>query len=154
PSAMQAAWAGIELLRHPRYLTRVLAEQQAILGQGHELTFEALREMVALERAIQESGRLHASLIVVRQILQDFTYQQYVMPAGGLAMVSPAVSQRLPETFADPERYDPDRFDSARPDHRQAKQAVITYGGGRHACIGKAFTYLLVKAIWSALLRR
>jgi sterol 14-demethylase len=153
-SAVQAAWAGVELLRHPQYLARVLAEQQEILGERQELTFEVLREMVVLERAIQESERLHPPLVMLmRQILQDFTYKQYVMPAGWLAMVSPAVSHRLPEIFAEPQRYDPDRFGSARQEHRKAKHAIITFGGGRHGCIGMTFAYLQVKAIWSVLLR-
>jgi sterol 14-demethylase len=154
-SAVQAAWAGVELLRHPDYLARVLTEQQEILGERQELTFEALREMVVLERAVQESERLHPPLVMLmRQVLQDFTYKQYVMPAGWLAMVSAAVSHRLPEVFAEPQRYDPDRFGPARQEHRKAKHAIITFGGGRHGCIGMTFAYLQVKAIWSVLLRR
>jgi sterol 14-demethylase len=154
-SAVQAAWAGVELLRHPHYLSRVLREQQELLGKRDELTFEALREMVLLEGAIQESERLHPPLVMLmRQILRDFTYEQYRMPAGWLAMVSPAVSHRLPDVFAAPNRYDPDRFGPARQEHRQAKYAIITFGGGRHGCIGMTFAYLQVKAIWSVLLRR
>jgi sterol 14-demethylase len=154
-SAVQAAWAGVELLRHPQYLSRVLREQQEVLGEQDELTFDALREMVLLEQSIQESERLHPPLIVLmRQILRDFTYQEYRMPADWLAMVSPAVSHRLPEVFAAPNRYDPDRFGATRREHRQAKYAIITFGGGRHGCIGMTFAYLQVKAIWSVLLRR
>ena len=77
--------------------------KQEIMGDRSELTFEALHEMVLLERAIQESERLHPPLVMLmRQILRDFAYQEYLIPAGWLAMVSPAVSHRLPEVFADP----------------------------------------------------
>lgn len=154
-SAVQAAWAGVELLRHPQYLARVLGEQQEILGERQELTFEALHEMDVLERAIQESERLHPPLVMLmRQILRDFTYKEYRIPEGWLAMVSPAVSQRLPEVFANPNRYDPDRFGPGRQEDRKAKYAIITFGGGRHGCIGMTFAYLQVKALWSVLLRR
>jgi sterol 14-demethylase len=69
-------------------------------------------------------------------------------------MVSPAVSHRLPEVFTDPDRYDPDRFAPGRAEHRKAKFSIITFGGGKHGCIGLTFAYLQVKAIWSVFLRR
>jgi sterol 14-demethylase len=154
-SAVQAAWAGVELLSHPQYLSRVRGEQQNLLDERQELTFEALHEMVLLERAIQESERLHPPLVMLmRQVLREFTYQQYTLPPGWLAMVSPAVSHRLAEVFAEPNRYDPDRFAPPRQEHKKAKHAIITFGGGRHGCIGLTFAYLQVKAIWSVLLRR
>jgi sterol 14-demethylase len=154
-SAVQAAWAGVELLRHPDYLVAVLREQEEVLRDRSELTFEALRDMVLLERAVQESERLHPPLaMLMRTALRDFTFGDYVVPAGWLVMVSPAVTHRLPEVFADPERYDPDRFGPGRQEHRKAKYAIITFGGGRHGCIGMTFAYLQVKAIWSVLLRR
>jgi sterol 14-demethylase len=154
-SAVQAAWAGVELLRHPAYLAAVLREQEEVLGDGQELTFEALHDMVLLERAIQESERLHPPLVMLmRKILRDFAYKEYVIPAGWLAMISPAVSHRIPEVFPDPYCYDPQRFGPERQEHRKAKYAIITFGGGRHGCIGMTFAYLQVKAIWSVLLRR
>jgi sterol 14-demethylase len=154
-SAVQAAWAGVELLRHPEYLARVLAEQREVLSDREYLTFEALQEMVLLERAIQESERLHPPLVMLmRQVLREFPYKHYRIPAGWLALVSPAVSHRLPEVFSEPGRYDPDRFGPGRQEHRKAKYAILTFGGGRHGCIGMTFAYLQVKAIWSVLLRR
>jgi sterol 14-demethylase len=154
-SSVQAAWAGIELLRHPEHLATVLEEQQAVTAGRPELTYDALQEMDCLERAIQESERLHPPLVMMmRKVLGDFRYKDYVIPAGWLVMISPAVAHRIPEVFADPDRYDPDRFGPGRQEHRRAKYAIITFGGGRHGCIGMTFAYLQVKAIWSVLLRR
>jgi sterol 14-demethylase len=154
-SAVQAAWAGVELLRHPAYLAAVLDEQHAVMSHQPELTYDALQEMVCLERAVQESERLHPPLVMMmRKVQGDFRYKQYVVPAGWLAMISPAVAHRLPEVFSEPNRYDPDRFGPGRQEHRRAKHGIITFGGGRHACIGMTFAYLQVKAIWSVLLRR
>ncbi|HEV3116683.1 MAG TPA: cytochrome P450, partial [Gemmataceae bacterium] len=56
--------------------------------------------------------------------------------------------------FPNPDRYDPERFSPDRQEHRKARHAIITFGGGKHACIGMTFAYLQVKAIWSVLLRR
>jgi sterol 14-demethylase len=152
-SAVLAAWTGVELLRHPRTLEAVLREQEQV--PGGELTFEALAQMDVLQRSVQEAERLHPPLVMLmRQITGEFTYRQYVMPPGWTAMVSPGVSHRIPEVFPDPDRFDPDRFGPGREEHRKARFALITFGGGKHACIGMTFAYLQIKAIWSTILRR
>jgi sterol 14-demethylase len=153
-SAVLAAWTGAELLRHPAYLESVLREQRRVLGCG-ELTFEALRQMPLLERGMQEAERLHPPLVMLmRKVERDLAYRRFTVPAGWLGLVSPAVTHRLPEVFTDPNRYDPDRFAPGREEHRKTRFALITFGGGKHACIGMMFAYLQVKAIWSVLLRR
>ena len=108
-----------------------------------------------LERCIKEAERMHPPLVVLmRKILRDFTYGDCVVPAGELALVSPAVSHRLSEVFRDADRYDPDRFGPARQEDRVAKYSLIAFGGGRHRCIGSTFAYQQIKVIWSALLQR
>jgi sterol 14-demethylase len=104
---------------------------------------------------VKESERLHPPLILLmRKIAREFIYKNYRMPAGWLAMVSPAVSHRLPEVFTDPDRFDPDRFTPGREEDKKARFSLITFGGGKHACIGMTFAYLQIKTIWSVLLRR
>jgi sterol 14-demethylase len=154
-SAVLAAWTGIELLRHPLYGAQVLVEQEEILGTEGKIRFEALREMELLERAVREAERLHPPLVMLmRKIIGPFSYQDYTLPVGWLAMVSPAVSHRIAEVFVRPDRYDPERFAPGRAEDRKARFALITFGGGKHGCLGMTFAYLQVKAIWSVLLRR
>lgn len=154
-SAVQAAWTGIELLCHPHHLAQVISEQEQVLGPRGDLSFDALREMQFLERAMREAERLHPPLVMLmRKVIGDFPYKQYVIPPGWLAMVSPAVTQRLADVFTDPDGYDPNRFAPGREEDRKARFSIITFGGGKHGCIGMMFAYLQVKAIWSVLLRR
>lgn len=50
--------------------------------------------------------------------------------------------------------YDPDRFAPEREEDKAAGQfSYISFGGGRHGCLGEPFAYLQIKAIWSHLLR-
>lgn len=154
-SAVLAAWTGILLLAHPQYLPAILDEQQEIAGAGGEMTLGMLRSMAVLDRAIREAERMRPPLVMLmRTILRDLEYGEYCAPAGGLAMVSPAVSHRIPEIFHDPGRYDPDRFAPGREEDRQHKFALIGFGGGKHRCIGLTFAYQQIKVIWSVLLRR
>jgi sterol 14alpha-demethylase len=153
-SAALAAWTGVLLLQHAHHLARVLAEQAAVFGT-EDMTLAALRQLVRLERCIKEAERLYPSAVVlIRAVLEDFEFHGHVVPTGDLAMVSPAVSHRIPEIFADPSRYDPDRFAPAREEERRTPYALIGFGGGKHRCLGLAFAYQQVKVIWSILLRR
>lgn len=153
-SAVLAAWTGIELMRHPLYRARVLAEQEQVLGSEGKLRFEALREMELLERAVREAERLHPPIVMLmRKVISPFSYEDYTLPVGWLAMASPAVSHRIAEVFVQPNRFDPDRLAPDRAEDRKHRFALITFGGGKHGCLGMTFAYLQIKAIWSVLLR-
>jgi sterol 14-demethylase len=119
------------------------------------MTLAELKQLSRLERCIKEAERMHPPLIMLmRKLLQDFELGGYVIPAGDLVLVSPAVSHRIPEIFANPERYDPDRFAPPREEDRRTPYALIGFGGGKHRCIGLGFAYQQVKVIWSVMLRR
>lgn len=154
-SAVLATWTGALLLEHEAHLAAVLAEQDAVFGRGREMTIEALRQLVVLERCIKEAERMHPPLtLLMRRVLRELVVGDHVVPPGGIALVSPAAAHRLPEVFADPDRYDPDRFAAGRQEDRKHRHALIGFGGGHHRCIGSTFAYQQVKAIWSVLLRR
>lgn len=152
-SSVLATWTGVLLMEHPEYLPAILQEQQEVF-KG-EMSLDVLRKMGAMERAIKEAERLRPPLIMLmRKILKDFDYGGYCAPAGGLAMVVPAVSHRLPEVFTDPARYDPDRFAPGREEDRKSSYTLIGFGGGHHRCIGLTFAQQQIKVIWSVLLRK
>jgi sterol 14alpha-demethylase len=152
-SAVMASWTGILLLQHPDYLNRVLNEQLK-LPHGEPLTIASLRQLVTLERCIKEAERMYPPIVMlIRTILRDFVYQGHTLPAGDLAMVSPAVTHHLPHIFHEPHRYDPDRFAPGREEDRRTQFALIGFGGGKHRCIGSGFAYQQIKVIWTVLLR-
>lgn len=154
-SAVMGAWTGLLLLEHPEHLPAVLAEQREVLPDDRIVDLPALRRLVALERCIKEAERMHPPLVMLmRRVVRDLAYGDYVVPAGDLAMVSPAAGHRLAEVFRDPDRYDPDRFGPGRQEDRAVKHALIGFGGGHHRCIGSTFAEHQIKVIWSVLLRR
>jgi sterol 14-demethylase len=154
-SAVLATWTGVLLLQHREHLPAILQEQREVLNGSLNVTLDALRKLGALERAIKEAERLRPPLVMLmRKIVRDFTYRGYYVPAGGLLMVSPAVSHRIPEVFRDPGVYDPRRFAPGREEDRKSSYTLIGFGGGRHRCIGLTFAQQQVKVIWSVLLQR
>ena len=154
-SAVLATWTGLELLRAPSYLARVRNEAQDVYREEGAMSLASLKRQVAMEHAVRENERLHPPLILlIRKVLTPMRYKDHTVPAGTLAMVSPAVSHRLPHVFADPERFSPDRFAAPACEDKQHDYALIGFGGGKHQCMGKHFAYMQLKAIWTVLLDR
>ena len=154
-SAVLATWTGLELFRASAYLERVRQEAREVHREAGSISLDSLQRQPVLENAVRECERLHPPLIMlVRKVLEPLRYGDRVVPAGTMAMVSPAVSHRLPHVFADPERFFPDRFAPPAGEDRQHHYALIGFGGGKHACMGKNFAYMQLKAIWTVLLDR
>jgi sterol 14-demethylase len=155
-SAVLATWTGLLLLQHPEHVARLRAEQAGVFGgDPAEMSLAALGRLDALERCIKEAERMHPPLVMLmRKVLRDFEHGGHVVPAGELALVSPALAHRLPDVFRDPDRYDPDRFGPGRQEDRATRYSLIAFGGGRHRCIGSTFAYQQIKVIWSILLAR
>jgi sterol 14-demethylase len=148
-----AAWTLIELLKHPDLMTRVVDELDELYADGRDVSFQAMREIPQLEHSIMEALRLHPPLIILmRKVMHDFHYKHWTIPAGQLVATSPAISNRMPECFPDPDRFDPSRYEKGREEDKQLF-AWIPFGGGRHRCVGAGFAMMQLKAIFSDLLR-
>jgi sterol 14-demethylase len=149
-----AAWTLIELLRNPACMKDVVAELDSLYADGREVSYQALREIPELECSLKEALRLHPPLIILmRKVVEDFHYDGYTVRAGKTIAVSPAVSNRMPDCFPDPERFDPGRYKGGRAEDERVF-AWIPFGAGRHRCVGAAFAMMQLKAIFSVLLRR
>lgn len=153
-SGVTFSWIAILLSQHPHIFRRLLAEQREILGERERLTYEDLQKMKLLEGTIKEALRLFPPIILVmRRVLQAFDFQGYHVPAGSMILASPAVGQRIPEIFAAPHRFDPDRYGPGREEDKRWPYGHIAFGAGRHRCMGVVFAQLQLRALWSHLLR-
>ena len=149
-----AAWTLIELLRHPEEMRVVTAELDALYADGSEVSFQALREIPRLESAIKEALRLHPPLILLLRVaMEDLSYGGFRIAQGKFVAASPAVSNRIPEDFPDPDAFVPTRYLEPREEDRVNPWTWIPFGAGRHRCVGAAFAMMQLKAIFSVLLR-
>ncbi|MFI5290111.1 MAG: cytochrome P450, partial [Polyangia bacterium] len=151
-SSVTTAWAMIELLQNPVWLRQTVAEIDRVFGGGQPVSHQALRELHLTECVVKEALRLHPPLfMLVRVAQQDFVYKDYFIPKGTWVVISPTVAHRMPEVFAAPNAFDPDRFAPPREEDKR-DFAFIAFGGGRHKCLGNAFAILQIKAILALLL--
>ncbi|PRQ39762.1 putative sterol 14-alpha-demethylase [Rosa chinensis] len=160
-SSITSTWTGAYLLQNKQYLSAVSEEQKRLMAKhGKKIDHDILSEMDTLYRCIKEALRLHPPLIMLlRHSHSDFSVQtrdgkEYDIPKGHIVATSPAFANRLPHIFKNPDSYDPDRFAVGREEDKAAGAfSYISFGGGRHGCLGEPFAYLQIKAIWSHLLR-
>ena len=153
-SGVTFAWTGILLQQNRPFIRRLNEEQDRILGNRETVTMDDLRAMENLERTVKEVLRLYPPIILImRQLLKGFQFDDYDVPAGSMIMASPAVAHRIPDVFPDPHRFDPDRFGPGREEDKRHPMGWIAFGAGKHRCMGIVFAQLQLRAIWSHLLR-
>lgn len=151
----QASWSVIQLLQNPHYLHDVQNEIAEHAPCGTQFSLELLKNLRYIEWAVRETERMHPSTdILLRYVEEDIEVSDYRVPAGWIVLVSPAVSQRTPGLFSDPDCYDPLRFAPGREEHRQHQFSLITFGGGVHKCTGMNFAYHEMMMIISLLFQQ
>jgi sterol 14alpha-demethylase len=153
-SSGTAAWALIELMRHPEVLKDVVAELDDLYADGAEISFQALRSIPRLESALKETLRLHPPLIILLRVVQEeIELAGHTIAPGTMVAASPRVSNRIAEDFPDPDLFDPGRYLDPRQEDLQNRWTWIPFGAGKHRCVGNAFAMMQLKAIFSVILR-
>jgi cytochrome P450 len=144
-----------ELGRHPDILARLLAEQDVHLKDGRPTAAQLMSgELSELELVLDETLRKYPPAWVgPRRAIENFEFEGHTVPARAFVNYSSWVSHHLPDVFADPEEFRPERFVS---EARAAlpKGAYVPFGGGSRTCIGMRFGQLEVRAIATLILSR
>ena len=153
-SSVTAAWTLLELLRHPQFLSEVRGEIRTRYANEDAYTFQSLRELEKTEGAVKEALRIHPPLfILLRAALRDCEILGYQVKKGNWVAVSPLVAHRDESVFKNALEFDPGRYGPGREEDRKPF-AYISFGGGRHKCMGNAFAILQIKTIMAVLLDR
>jgi len=152
-SGITSSWTGFFILSNRKYFDELVEEQRQVREQfGDEITFEVIKSCVKMENCIREALRLFPPLIILmRKVIKEIKYKDFVIPVGDLLCVSPGCAMRLPEVFTNADTYDPDRF--VRGEDTNTPFSYIAFGGGRHGCPGEPFAILQIKTLWTVLLR-
>jgi cytochrome P450 len=153
-----AAWLLWLLAGHPEYLGRVLAEQEAVFWgrcPQAEPTAADLAAMPALERALDEAGRLYPLVgNAPRGVTREVRLGGQVVPAGCFAFLSIGGGHRLGGVWEEPHAFDPDRLAPPRSEQRRTPYALATFGGGPRRCPGSNFARQEILSLASQVVRR
>lgn len=138
----------VELLSRAEILAAVRREARTLSAP----TYQAMQEQPMLDATLQETERLHPSLIFcMRGAARDFTFGDYLIEKGSKVAYSPYYTGRQPELFDRPHEFRPERFlDGWKP----PPYSLCGFGGGYRACIGKRFAQLEMRLLTNLILQR
>jgi cytochrome P450 len=108
-----------------------------------------------LDAAFKEILRMYAPAgTLFRQAIADTEICGHYIPRHSQIAINVYASMRLPDWWADPDTFDPDRFTTAAQHESISRYAFAPFGGGAHKCIGQQFADMTVKTAMHQLLRR
>jgi cytochrome P450 len=151
------AWALHLLGQHPAALEQAQSEADACL-EGCQTPhiepplLERLNLLEFLGMVTKEALRLYPPIhLGSRQAAVDLDYQGYLIPQGERVIYSIYLTQRHPEYWPDPNRFDPQRH---AVDSHPLPYTWLAFGGGPRNCIGAAYGQIEAKVILAHVLRR
>ena len=146
-------WACYLLAQHPHVTSKLLYELESQPG-GKAPTPAELDRLPYLEQVVKEVLRLYPPAASLSRIARKpFEWKGYAFHAGDIIMYSPYVSHRMPDQFAEPEVFRPERFDPVSGE-QHAPGAFIPFGAGPRTCLGAPFAMMELKTVLAMLLQR
>nr|UOF76529.1 kaurenoic acid monooxygenase [Isodon rubescens] len=130
-------WAAVFLQSNPDMFKRAKGEQEEIvrnrpLGQKG-LTLKEIRKMDYLNKVIDETLRVITfSLTVFREAKRDVNVCGYTIPKGWRVLVWFRSLHYDPETWPEPKKFDPSRWDNFTPKAGN----FLPFGSGSRLCPG------------------
>jgi cytochrome P450 len=147
------AWVFYVLACWPETEAALHAELNAVLGD-REPGLEDLERLPYTGLVIQEALRLYPPVpLLTRDARGADVVEGYRVPAGALVVLSPYVTQRHPDVWPEPDRFDPWRHGPGRAVGRHP-YAMFAFGRGYHSCIGTGFAQQEVRLVVASIARR
>ncbi len=146
-------WIVFELGNHPEWRDKLRQELQQVIG-NEPITIAHLRQLPQMSNVIKEGERLYPPANnLIRGVVKEIEYGGYRIPAGWNVIISPHLTQRMPEFYREPDTFDPDRFAPPREEDKKHPFALTGFGGGNHFCLGVELAQMEMKLILATLLQ-
>lgn len=119
------------------------------------VTFADTLDMKYLERVIMETLRMYPPVpIIARQVQEEVKLASgdYSIPIGATVVVAQAILHRRPDSFPNPDVFNPDNF---LPEKCQERHyySYVPFSAGPRSCVGRKFAMLKLKVLLSTILR-
>ncbi|KAL3815159.1 hypothetical protein ACJIZ3_016427 [Penstemon smallii] len=154
--AVLIEWILARLVLHPDVQSMVHAELDKVVGRSRAVMESDLTELVYLTAVVKEVLRMHPPgplLSWSRLSIRDSTVDGYHVPAGTTAMVNMWAIMRDPQVWADPLKFNPERFLGSNTEFSVlgSDMRLAPFGSGRRSCPGKTLGMTTVN-FWVATL--
>lgn len=139
-------WLWYMLNQHPEVENQMRAEIDAVVGK-RQPTSADIANLQYTKMVIQEVLRQHPVFWLMPRIANtDDVIGGYPIKAGSAILLSPYLTNYLPEFWERPEDFDPERFAPERSNNRHP-YAQFTFGGGPRLCLGKHLALMQMQLI-------
>jgi cytochrome P450 len=139
-------WTLVLLAQHPR-VARKLADEL----EGTPPSLDRVRDLPLLDAVVKESMRLLPPVPMQIRIAQHATaLGDYPVPMHTRAVLSAFVTNRLPDLYPDPDRFQPERWATINPSGFE----YAIFSGGPRICPGQWFGLSVLKIALAAILTR
>jgi len=144
-------WIVYLLGTFPDWQVRAREEVRSVLA-GRSPAPGDLDRLPVLRAITTEALRLYPpAMISVRYAVEGFEHDGEQIRPGDLVIFSPYATHRDARVYADPLRFDPDRW-LQQP--RRAPEEYLPFGGGKHRCLGSGLAMAELTVMLSRLLAR
>jgi cytochrome P450 len=151
-TASTLSWTLHLLDRHPAVWRRVHEEAIGALGDRPP-EYEDLHRLPYTTMVIQEAMRMYPPVWLLPRIAtEEDEVGGYRVPAGADVLISPYTLHRHPRFWAEPDRFDPDRF-AAEASASRPRYAYIPFGAGPRFCVGNNLGMLEAVLVLAMLCR-
>jgi cytochrome P450 len=137
------SWTWYLLGQNPQAEEKLTEELSRVLA-GRVPTPADLPRLAYTDAVLREAMRLYPPVWVIgRRALAPFRLGAYELPADTNVLISQLIMHKDARYFADPQRFDPDRWSASNPQAASLPRfAYFPFGGGPRVCIGAGFAMM------------
>ncbi|XP_016649690.1 PREDICTED: cytochrome P450 CYP71D312-like [Prunus mume] len=139
-SATTMEWAMSELLKNPRVMEKVQSEVRQVFEGKKKIEEEDVQKLHYLKLVMKETFRLHPpGPLIPREARERCEIGGYTIPAKAKILINAYAIGRDPKLWADPECFQPERFQGSSIDFKGNNFELLPFGAGRRICPGISF---------------
>ncbi|XP_016649691.1 PREDICTED: premnaspirodiene oxygenase-like [Prunus mume] len=139
-SATTMEWAMSELLKNPRVMEKVQSEVRQVFEGKKKIEEEDVQKLHYLKLVMKETFRLHPPVpLIPREARERCEIGGYTIPAKAKILINAYAIGRDPKLWADPECFQPERFQGSSIDFKGNNFELLPFGAGKRICPGISF---------------
>ncbi len=147
-SASAIAWALHLLATHPTWQDHLAAEAAVFTGD-----FADLSQLKQTRDVFRETLRLYPPVpMMVREAQEETTFRERQIRRGAQVVLSPWHQHRHSRLWADPDAFDPARWNT-EAGRQSARDAYMPFSAGPRVCTGAGFAMIEGVVVLAGLLR-
>ena len=148
------SWTLYCLAKYPEHQEKIREEVRNVLMGREWLEYNDLKDLKYTQWCIKEAMRLYPPVFfITRRASSDLELDGHIIPKGMVIGVSIRMIHRHPDTWVNPNEYDPLRFHPSNVEGRDP-YAYIPFSAGQRNCIGQSFALNEEKLVVASLVHK